>query len=134
MKILIKVSEQYGDSQRLTVRYAAKTMLQIKTTDSQACTFFYHGATAPVGQGLFIIEDSRSHSDTPHLVELLWTSYQPDAQRHLSDNTVLTTNNHVPRGIQTQNPSERAAADPHIRPRGHWDRANLYLKRQKQSG
>jgi hypothetical protein len=30
-----------------------------------------------VGQGLLIIEASRSHSDTPHSVGLLWTSDQP---------------------------------------------------------
>jgi hypothetical protein len=33
-----------------------------------------------VGQGLLIIEASRSHSDTPHSVGLLWTSDQPDAE------------------------------------------------------
>jgi hypothetical protein len=33
-----------------------------------------------VGQGLFIIEASRSHSDTPYSVGLLWTSDQPDAE------------------------------------------------------
>jgi hypothetical protein len=34
-----------------------------------------------VGQGLIIIiEASRSHSDTPHSVGLLWTSDQPDAE------------------------------------------------------
>jgi len=36
--------------------------------------FLYHGTTAPpptVGQGLFIIEDSRSHSDIPQSVGLL---------------------------------------------------------------
>ena len=39
----------------------------------------YLGATALVGQGLIIIEESRSHSDTPQTVELLWASEQPDA-------------------------------------------------------
>jgi hypothetical protein len=34
----------------------------------------------PEGQGLLIIEASRSHSDTPHLVGLLWTSNQPDEE------------------------------------------------------
>jgi len=34
----------------------------------------------PVGQGLLIIEDLRSHSDTPHSVEVLWTSDQPVAE------------------------------------------------------
>jgi len=33
-----------------------------------------------VGQGLLIIEASRSHSDTPHSVGLLWTSDQPAAE------------------------------------------------------
>jgi len=33
-----------------------------------------------VGQGLLIAESSRSHSDTPHLVGLLWTNDQPDVE------------------------------------------------------
>jgi hypothetical protein len=33
-----------------------------------------------VGQGLLIIGASRSHSDTPQSVWLLWTSDEPDAQ------------------------------------------------------
>jgi hypothetical protein len=33
-----------------------------------------------VGQGLLRMEASRSHSDTPHSVGLLWTSDQPDAE------------------------------------------------------
>jgi hypothetical protein len=33
-----------------------------------------------VGQGLLITEASRSHSDTPHSVGLLWTSDQHDAE------------------------------------------------------
>jgi hypothetical protein len=33
-----------------------------------------------VGQGHLIIEDSRSHSGTPHSVGLLWTSDQPAAE------------------------------------------------------
>jgi len=32
------------------------------------------------GQGLLTVEDSRSHSDTPYAVGLLWTSDQPDAE------------------------------------------------------
>ena len=33
-----------------------------------------------VGQGLLIIEASRSHSDTPHSVGLFWTSDHPDEE------------------------------------------------------
>jgi hypothetical protein len=31
-------------------------------------------------------------------------------------------NIHAPCGIRTHNPSKRAAADPRLRPRDHWDR------------
>ena len=34
----------------------------------------------PVGQGLRIMEASRSHSVTPQSVGVLWTSDQPDAE------------------------------------------------------
>ena len=46
-------------------------------------------------------------------------SYRP-----LPDNTQHSqqTNIHAPCGIRTRNPSKRAAADPGLRPRGHWDR------------
>jgi hypothetical protein len=37
------------------------------------------------------------------------------------------TNIHVPGGIRTRNPSKRAAADPRLRPLGHWDRQFLTL-------
>ena len=33
-----------------------------------------------LGQDLLSLEASRSHSDTPHSVGLLWTSDQPDAE------------------------------------------------------
>jgi hypothetical protein len=39
-----------------------------------------HGTTPPVGQALLIIEASRSHSDTPQSVRLLWTRDQPVAE------------------------------------------------------
>ena len=42
--------------------------------------FFFTMAQQPlVGQDLLIVEASRSYSDTPHSVGLLWTSDQPDA-------------------------------------------------------
>ena len=75
--------------------------------------FFYHDATASVSQGLIIIEDSRSHSDSPHSVGLLWTSDQPDAETSLPDNTQHSqeTDIHAPGGIRTHNRNKRAAAD-----------------------
>jgi hypothetical protein len=43
--------------------------------------FIFFMAQQPlVGQGLPIVKTSRSHSDTPHSVRLLWRSDQPDAE------------------------------------------------------
>ena len=75
-----------------------------------------------VGQGQIIIESSRSHSDTPHSVRLLWTS--SPTQRPLLDTTRHSqgTDIHVPGRIRTRNPSKWAAcADPRLRPRGYWN-------------
>ena len=53
---------------------------------------FYIMAQQPlVGQGLFIIEDSWSHSDTQNLVGLLWTSDQPNTEASTWQHTTLTT-------------------------------------------
>jgi len=50
----------------------------------------------PVGQGFLIIEASRSHSDAPHSVRLLWTSDQTDAETSTWQPTALTTDNPAP--------------------------------------
>jgi hypothetical protein len=39
-------------------------------------SLFFHGSTALLGL-CFLCEVPRSHSDTPHLVGLLWTNDQP---------------------------------------------------------
>ena len=39
-----------------------------------------YGANSLLGQGLLIIENSQSHSDTPHSVGLPWKSDQLDAE------------------------------------------------------
>jgi hypothetical protein len=50
------------------------------------------------------------------------------SQRPLPDNTQHSqeTDIHALVGIRTHNPSKRAAADPRLRPRGHWDRPLTY--------
>jgi hypothetical protein len=48
----------------------------------------------PVGQGVLIVEDSWSHSDTTHSVGLLWTSNQTDAGTSTWQHTTLTTDTH----------------------------------------
>ena len=52
--------------------------------------FFTMANYPPVGQGLLNIEASRSHSDTPHSVGLLWTSDQPDAENSTRQHTTFT--------------------------------------------
>jgi len=49
----------------------------------------------------------------------LWASDQPDAETSI---TTPTTNIYAPGVIRTQDPSKRAAENPPLRPRGHWDR------------
>jgi hypothetical protein len=46
------------------------------------------------GLGLLSIEASKSHSDTPHSVGLLWTSDQPDTETSTLQHTTLTTDRH----------------------------------------
>ena len=84
--------------------------------------FSPHGSTALVGQGFLIFEASRSHSDTPHSVGLLWMSDQSVAEIYTRQHATITTDIHSPGGIQTRNPNKRVAADPRLRLRGHWDR------------
>jgi len=93
----------------------------------QIC-FIYRGATGSVGKGLLIVEDSRSHSDTPHLVGLLWTSDSLIAETSTWQYTTHTTGRHAClRRDSNPNSSKRAAADPRLRPRVHWDRHQIFL-------
>jgi len=68
-----------------------------------------HDQQPSVGQGLFIIEPSPLHSDTPHSVELLWTDDQPEAETIIWQHTTLARDIHGTGGIRTRSPSKRAA-------------------------
>jgi hypothetical protein len=48
---------------------------------------FFSAQKPLVDQG-FIIKASRSHSDTPHSVRLLWTSDRPDAEPSTWQHTI----------------------------------------------
>jgi len=81
-----------------------------------------------VGHGLLIVEDSRSHSDTPHSVGLLWTSDQPDAENSALRNTTLPREDiSAPGGIRTCNPSKRDAVDPRLSPCGYRGRPPTHV-------
>ena len=81
--------------------------------------------------GFLVIEVSRSHSDTPHSVGILWTSDQPVAETSNWQHTALKTHIIARRSIRTRDPSNRSAADPYLRQCVHWDRPNkLYISRK----
>jgi len=69
----------------------------------------------------------RSHSDTPQLVGLLRTGDRPEAETSTWQHTTLPRDKQ-PRsgGFRIHNPSKRAAANPRLRPPGHWDRLHNY--------
>ena len=60
---------------------------------SQDGSLFY-GSTALAGQGLLLLEVSRSYADTPPSAGLLWTSDRPDAEASSSQHATLTKDRH----------------------------------------
>jgi hypothetical protein len=75
-----------------------------------------------LGQSLLVEGVSRSHSDTPQSVGLLWTSDQPDSETSSWQHKQLhETDIHACGGIRTLDPIKRKATDPRLRLRGHWD-------------
>jgi len=75
-----------------------------------------------------ITEDSRSYSDTPHSVRLLWTSDWPGAEISTWQPTTLTRHTHTHTHIhghckiRTRISSKRAVADPNSRLHDDWNR------------
>jgi len=51
-----------------------------------------------------------------------WSARRRDFYRTIHTQNSQQTNIHAPGGIRTHNLSRRAAADLHLRQRGHWDR------------
>ena len=72
---------------------------------------FFMARQPPVGQGLFVVEASRSHSDTPHSVGLLWTSDQLVAETSTRQHTTLTRDRH-PCPRRNSNPQSHASERP----------------------
>jgi len=73
--------------------------------------------TALGGLGLHITEVSRSHSNTPHSVGLLWASNQPITETSTWQHS-QQTGIHAPGRIQTHNPSTQVTTDSQPRPHG----------------
>ena len=87
--------------------------------------FFSHGSAAIVGLCLLIDEVSRLYTDTTHSVGHLCTRVRPFAESSTFVNTQSSkeTNIHAHDRIRTCSPRTRASTDPHLRPRGRWDRS-----------
>jgi len=68
-----------------------------------------------VGLGVIIIEASRSQSDTPHPVGLLWTNYQSDAETSILQHRTLTTDRQ-PCSRRDSNPQFEPAVPKNERP------------------
>jgi len=62
-----------------------------------------------VGLGLLIVEISRSHSDTPKSVGLLWTSDQPVAETSTWQHSTLTRDRHPWPGRDSNPQSQQAS-------------------------
>ena len=82
------------------------------------------GSTALVGQGLLIVEISRSHSDTPQSVGLLWTSDRSVAVTSTWQHTTPTRDRHpcLRRDANPQFQQTRGRRPTPYRWRGNRDR------------
>jgi hypothetical protein len=83
-------------------------------TNSLSPLQFFPIALQPlVGQGLFIVEASRWHTDTPHSVVLLWDEWS-DRRRDLYLTTHKTHNRQKSMSRRDSNPQSKkwTAADP----------------------
>jgi hypothetical protein len=111
-------------------KHEIKLIGTLGTPENQWSLLSFYARKPLVGQGLLIVEASRSHLNTPHSIGLLWTSDQPDGKTSTWQHTTFTRDRHpCPlSGIRTRNPCRRAAADPSLRSSGHRDRQwNLLL-------
>jgi len=76
--------------------------------------FFFHVSTALMGLGFLILEVSRSHSDTPQSVGLLWTSHRPVAETSTLQQT-LTRDKQLRYRLDS-NPQSQQASGQYIYP------------------
>jgi hypothetical protein len=111
------------NSTQIIMNYADCFILDASEVNISCASLFLHGSTALVCVGLphcrgFMI--TLRHTTLGRTPLDLWSARRPtSAWQH----TTLTINRHpCSRGIRSRNLSSRAAADPRLRPRGHWDR------------
>jgi hypothetical protein len=71
--------------------------------------WFFMARQPLLGQGLFTLEASRSHSDTPHSLRLLSTNDPPDAEISTWQHTALKRDRH-PCPLWYSNPKSQQAS------------------------
>ena len=86
----------------------------------QSTTHFLTTQRPLPGQGLLIIEALRSHTNTPHSVQLLWKSDQPNAETWQPK--THTRGRHSYAWLDL-NPQSQQATHPLLSPHGHWDQS-----------
>jgi hypothetical protein len=77
------------------------------------CCFASVLKQSPVGQGLLIVKASRSHTDTPHSVGLLWTSDRLDAEPSTWQHTTLRRDRHLFCRRNSNSESQQASGSRH---------------------
>ena len=110
-------TSSWGSRNRIT----CLTLQEHDDDDDDIC-FCFTARQTLVSQGLPIVEASRSHSDTPHSVGLLWTTDQLHAGTYTWQDTFAEMDTYVTGGIRTRNTNKRAVADPPLRRHDLWDR------------
>ena len=78
----------------LTTLTAVRVTNDICHRISNMIHYLFMARPTPVGRHRLNIESSRSHSDAPRSVGLLWTGDQPDAETSTWQNTTLTIHRH----------------------------------------
>ena len=95
----------------LNIRAKICRFLYVRVNMYKYCLFFFQGSTAIVAKGLLISDLSRSPSDTPQSVGLLWTRDRPVTETSTWQHKTLTTDSYLcPRRYsnpQTQQASGR---------------------------
>jgi hypothetical protein len=118
---LLQIARNYG----LLENLMCSVLLLFWRENEYSYTIFPTAQQPLLCRGLLIIEASWSHSDTPHSVELLWTSDQPDPETSTWQHETLTIDTYMPpvEFEPTISESERLQThtiDRHHRPYGHW--------------
>ena len=123
MKICVGFNEHKMSIRKTTRRTTSYFVYYIYIYIHIYIFFFFAVALRPnAGHGLLILEASRSHTTMQHSRQDSSGRVISSSQRPLPDNTQHSqqTNTHAPGWIRTHDLSRRAAADPRLRPRGHW--------------